>query len=72
MGSRTNRKNSFPPHICEASSAGLAPVQQQRKQTDEQKPIHFASHFLTNLENKYITTEIYSLAAVWSIEQFKK
>ena len=56
--------------ICDASKAGLGAVLQQQEEIGW-RPIHFASRFLTPLEEKYSINELELLAVVWAVEHFK-
>ena len=56
--------------ICDASKESLGAVLQQ--QTEEGwETTHFASRFLTELEQKNSINELEFLAVVWSIENFR-
>ena len=56
--------------ICDASKTGLGAVLHQQDENGW-RPIHFASRFLTPLEEKYSINELELLAVVWAIEHFK-
>ena len=56
--------------ICDASKAGLGAVLQQQDEIGW-RPKHFASRFLTPLEENYSINELELLAVVWAIEHFK-
>ena len=56
--------------ICDASKAGLGAVLQQQEEIGW-RPVHFASRFLTPLEEKYSINELELLAVVWAVEHFK-
>ena len=56
--------------VCDASKAGLGAVLQQQDEIGW-RPIHFASRFLTPLEENYSINELELLAVVWAIEHFK-
>ena len=56
--------------ICDASKAGLGAVLQQQEEIGW-RPIHFASRFLTPLEEKYSINDLELLAAVWAVEHFR-
>ena len=57
--------------ICDASKTGLGAVLQQQEDEIGWRPIHFASRFLTPLEENYSINELEILAVVWAIEPFK-
>ena len=59
--------------ICDANKAGLGAVLQQLDENNENncRPIHFASRFLTPLEDKFSINELELPAIVWAIEHFK-
>ena len=56
--------------ICDASKAGLGAVLHEQDEIGW-RPIHFASRFLTPLEENYSINELELLAVVWAIEHFK-
>ena len=57
--------------ICDASKMGLGAVLQQQQNSQEWKPILFASRFLSEFDTKYSNDELELMAVVWSMEHFK-
>ena len=55
--------------FCDASKTGLGAILQQHE--NGCRPFHFASRFLTPLEENYSINELELLAVVWAIEHFK-
>ena len=56
--------------LCRASKAGIGAVLQQQDEIGW-RPIHFASRFLTPLEDKNSINEFELLPVVWAVEHFK-
>ena len=56
--------------ICDANKAELCAVLQQKDELGW-RPKHFASRFLTPLEEKNTINELELLAVLWAVEHFK-
>ena len=65
-------KQNLPLHIiCDASKDSLGSVL-HKKSENSWETTHFASQFLTGIEQKYSITELELLAVVWAIENARK
>ena len=71
MADLKNFKKNLPLRIiCDAIKEGLRAMLQQ-KQEEGWEPIHYASRFLTEFEQKYSINELELLAVMWAIENFR-